>query len=97
MDSTNNNKQPTSSSRLRSMNLEGNPIVNSTDPREKLALARLLNVHHPELCCIDNNNNNNNRGKALKWPLLAGTLRLEHALDANYARVLLQPGQWNMP
>eukprot|EP00980_Cylindrotheca_fusiformis_P024797 scaffold12476_cov56-Cylindrotheca_fusiformis.AAC.2 len=90
---------PTSSSRLRSMNLEGNPIVNSTDPHEKNALSEILKVHHPELCCIgnNNNNNNNNRGKASKWPLLAGTLRLEHALDANYARVLLQqPGRWNM-
>eukprot|EP00980_Cylindrotheca_fusiformis_P024410 scaffold11877_cov54-Cylindrotheca_fusiformis.AAC.2 len=88
-------QQPTSSSRLRPMNLEGNPIVNSTDPHEKNALAQILKVHHPELCCIGNNNNN--RGKASKWLLLAGTLRLEHALDANYARVLLQqPGRWNM-
>eukprot|EP00980_Cylindrotheca_fusiformis_P000048 scaffold17_cov83-Cylindrotheca_fusiformis.AAC.3 len=93
-------QQLTSSSRLRSMNLEGNPIVNSTDPHEKNALAQILKDHHPELCCIGNNNNNsnNNGGKASKWPLLAGTLRLEHALDANYARVLLQqqPGRWNM-
>lgn len=63
--------------RLRALNLEANPVVNSLDPRDEKALARILDFNQ-ELCCIGS--------KGMRWPLVLG---LEQALDYNFARVLL--------
>jgi hypothetical protein len=70
--------QPT---RLRTLNLEANPVVNTVDIRDRIALARILEANQ-ELCCIG--------CKQMNWPLLAAPSRgLAQALDQNFARILV--------